>query len=56
MNKSLFSGGTNHGCHIAFPEVRVGDEYSKAERHMKFIEGNKENWKKVRVFDSYLEP
>ena len=42
--------------HLVFKSKADHDEYSKAERHMRFIEENKENWKKVRVFDSYLEP
>ncbi len=42
--------------HLVFKSKAAHDQYSKAERHMKFIEENKDNWKKVRVFDSYLEP
>ena len=42
--------------HLVFKSKAAHDEYSKAERHVKFIEENKDNWKKVRVFDSYLEP
>ena len=42
--------------HLVFKSKAAHDEYSKAERHTKFVEENKDNWKKVRVFDSYLEP
>jgi hypothetical protein len=42
--------------HLVFKSKAAHDQYSKAQRHMKFIEENKDNWKKVRVFDSYLEP
>ena len=42
--------------HLVFKSKAAHDQYSKAERHTKFIEVNKDNWKKVRVFDSYLEP
>ena len=42
--------------HLVFKNKSAHDEYAKAERHLKFIEENKDNWKKVRVFDSYLEP
>ena len=38
-----------------FANKAAFDKYSKSERHLKFIEENKANWKKVRVFDSYLE-
>jgi len=42
--------------HLVFKSKAAHDLYAKAERHLKFIEENKDNWKKVRVFDSYLEP
>ena len=42
--------------HLVFKSKAAHDQYSKAERHLKFIEENKANWKKVRVFDSYLDP
>jgi hypothetical protein len=42
--------------HLVFKNKAAHDQYSKAERHLKFIAENKDNWKKVRVFDSYLEP
>ena len=42
--------------HLVFKNKAAHDQYAKAERHLKFIEENKDNWKKVRVFDSYLEP
>jgi hypothetical protein len=41
---------------LVFKSKAAHDQYAKAERHLKFIEENKDNWKKVRVFDSYLEP
>jgi hypothetical protein len=31
------------------------DQYSQSERHQTFIKENKDNWKRVRVFDSYVE-
>jgi len=41
--------------HLVFKNKAAHDQYAEAERHLKFIEENKGNWKKVRVFDSYLE-
>jgi hypothetical protein len=41
--------------HLVFKNKAAHDQYAKAERHLKFIEENKDNWKKVRVFDSYVE-
>ncbi len=38
---------------IAFENQAAHDAYQKAERHFEFIELHKDNWKHVRVFDSY---
>jgi hypothetical protein len=40
--------------HVVFKSKADHDRYSKSERHLKFIAENKANWKKVRVFDSYV--
>jgi hypothetical protein len=42
--------------HIVFKNKAAHDQYADAERHKKFIEENRDNWKKVRVFDSAVEP
>ena len=42
--------------HIVFKNKAALDQYIVAERHKMFIEENKDNWKKVRVFDSAVEP
>jgi Stress responsive A/B Barrel Domain len=42
--------------HIVFADKAAHDKYQEHPRHLKFIEENKENWEKVRVFDSYLSP
>jgi hypothetical protein len=41
--------------HVVFDSKESHDRYQKAERHLKFIEENSSNWKKVRVFDSLVE-
>ncbi len=41
--------------HLVFDGKAAHDVYAKHERHLKFIEENQANWKKVRVFDSYVE-
>ena len=41
--------------HLVFKNKAAHDQYAKAERHLKFIEESKDNWKRVRVFDSYAE-
>jgi hypothetical protein len=43
------------GLHIVFKDRASHDKYQDAERHKQFIEENRDNWKKVRVFDSVVE-
>jgi hypothetical protein len=38
---------------FVFTNKAVFEKYSKSEKHQKFIEENKVNWKKARVFDSF---
>lgn len=38
--------------HVVFEDRAAHDAYQVAADHKKFIEENKHNWKKVRVFDS----
>ncbi len=40
--------------HVVFENKAAHDVYQTHERHVAFIEENKANWKRVRVFDSYL--
>jgi Stress responsive A/B Barrel Domain len=42
--------------HLVFTNKEAHNKYQEDPRHLKFIEENKENWEKVRVFDSYLSP
>lgn len=42
--------------HCIFRDRAAHDAYQTAERHLTFIEENKENWAEVRVFDSTLQP
>ena len=41
--------------HIVFKDKASHDTYQDSGRHKQFIEENRDNWKKVRVFDSYVE-
>jgi len=41
--------------YLVFQSKAAHDTYQKDSRHLKFIEENSSNWKKVRVFDSYVE-
>jgi hypothetical protein len=40
--------------HIVFKDKASQDRYQDAPRHDEFIKENKDAWKKVRVFDSYV--
>ena len=40
--------------HCIFQDRPSHDVYQTAERHLQFIEANKETWAEVRVFDSTL--
>ncbi len=41
--------------HLVFKDKAAHDKYQDHPRHNKFIEENKDNWKKVRVFDSVVK-
>jgi Stress responsive A/B Barrel Domain len=41
---------------IVFEDRKAHDLYQDAARHKQFIDENKDNWKKVRVFDSLAQP
>src|SRR5262245_47420776 len=43
------------GLHIVYEDQAAHDRYQEAASHLKFIEENKANWSKVRVFDSTAE-
>jgi hypothetical protein len=40
--------------HLVFVDKSAHDKYQDHKEHLKFIEENKANWAKVRVFDSEL--
>jgi hypothetical protein len=42
--------------HIVFVNQAAHDAYQDAPRHLAFISENRDNWAKVRVFDSLVEP
>jgi hypothetical protein len=42
--------------HLVFKSKADQDRYQDASLHLQFIEENKDNWTKVRVFDSVVEP
>lgn len=46
--------GFDVGLHIVFKNKAAHDMYQDAPRHQQFIDENKGDWAKVRVFDSYV--
>jgi len=40
--------------HVVFKDKQAHDVYQTAEDHLTFIAEQKDNWKQVRVFDSYV--
>jgi len=40
--------------HVYFTDKAAHDAYQTVEDHLTFIAENKENWKQVRVYDSYV--
>ena len=55
LNRPVNDRDFDVALHIVFKDKAAHDVYAVAERHLKFIEENKDNWKKVRVFDSAVE-
>ena len=43
------------GLHVVFKTKDHHDLYQKADDHQTFIDANADNWKTVRVFDTYIE-
>ena len=42
------------GLHVVFTNKSYHDQYQVAEKHNIFLDRNKANWAKVRVFDTYI--
>jgi hypothetical protein len=54
LNREVNDRDFDVSLHVVFENKAAHDKYQTQPRHLKFIEENKENWDKVRVFDSYL--
>ena len=40
---------------VVFRNREYHDQYQEADRHARFVEENQENWRTVRVFDTYVD-
>ncbi len=54
LNRPVNDRDFDVALHIVFKDKASHDMYQDAKRHKEFIEENKDNWKKVRVFDSVV--
>jgi hypothetical protein len=54
LNREVNDRDFDVALHIVFQDKAAHDKYQDHERHKQFIDENKNNWKKVRVFDSVV--
>jgi len=55
LNRPVNDRDFDVGLHIIFRNKDDHDRYQEAPLHHEFVGENKENWKRVRVFDSVVE-
>lgn len=55
LNRPVNDRDFDVGLHLVFQDQAAHDAYQEAPLHEQFIAENKDNWKKVRVFDSLVE-
>jgi hypothetical protein len=55
MNRPVNDCDWDVALHLVFRTKADLDKYADAPRHLAFIDENKANWKKVRVFDSRID-
>ncbi len=56
LNRPVNDRDFDVALHIVFQDQEAHDAYQEAPRHQQFIEENNDNWKRVRVFDSVVNP
>ncbi len=55
LNRPVNDRDYDVALHVYFRDKAAHDKYQDAPRHKQFIEEMQGNWKKVRVFDSWVE-
>ena len=55
LNRPVHDRDYDVALHVYFRDKAAHDKYQDAPRHKQFIEEMQGNWKKVRVFDSWVE-
>ena len=54
LNREVNDRDFDVALHLVFKTKADQDRYQEAPMHLQFIEENKENWTKVRVFDATI--
>lgn len=54
LNRPVNQVDFDVALHVVFDSREAHDAYQTAPRHNQFIDENKPNWERVRVFDSYV--
>ncbi len=54
LNRPVNQRDFDVALHVVFADKASHDAYQQAADHLKFIAEQKDNWKQVRVFDSYV--
>ena len=54
LNRPVNQTDFDVALHVVFDSREAHDAYQLAPRHNQFIEENKPNWERVRVFDAYV--
>jgi hypothetical protein len=54
LDRSVNDKDFDVALHIVFADRAAHDKYQDSPRHKQFIGENKDNWKKVRVFDALV--
>lgn len=55
MNRPVNDRDYDVALHVYFRDKAAHDKYQEAPRHKQFIDEMQGNWKKVRVFDSWVD-
>ncbi len=55
LNRPVNQMDFDVALHTVFADRAAHDAYQTAPRHLQFIEENKANWDRVRVFDAYVD-
>ncbi|MBX6314829.1 MAG: Dabb family protein [Isosphaeraceae bacterium] len=55
LNRPVNDRDFDVALHIIFDSQAAHDAYQEAPRHQQFVAENKDNWARVRVFDSVVE-